>query len=126
MKRRTNRRRDEQRVRNWPACGVTPILKDSEPVSPTVKPLLIAGWQRFDAGVVIDAIDEALKKTDDKIARCHLTHSRRYMVDFEKRHPSGVIPRLLEKDEFRLTTNVLRIIEAFGATPPKDSEPSSN
>ncbi len=91
-----------------------------------IKPLSIPGWQPFHAGVVILAIDEALKTETDKIARCHLTHSRRYMTEFEQRHPNGVIPRLIDKDEFWSTYTVLRIIQNFGVIPPKDGFTLSN
>ena len=88
--------------------------------------LAIRGWQAFHSDVVIRAIDKALESETDKIARCHLTHSRRYMTEFGQRHPAGVIPRLMDKDEFWHTVTVLRIIKHFGITPPKDGFTLSN
>ena len=89
-------------------------------VSRKIKPLSIPGYQRFHAGVVILSIDEALKTETDKMSRTHLIHSRRYMSEFEQRHPNGVIPRLMDKDELGFTYTVLRIIKNLGVIQPKD------
>jgi len=78
----------------------------------------IPGWQTFHAGVVIRAIDEALGTETNKTARIHLTHSRRYMSEFDARHPDGVIPKLMDKEELSFTCFVLRILGLLGVHPP--------
>ena len=42
------------------------------------------------------------------------------MSEFEQRHPNGVIPRLMDKDELWITYTVLRIIKNLGVIQPKD------
>ena len=79
-----------------------------------------AGYQKFHAGVVIRSIDQALKTEPDKHARLNLTNSRRYMVHFLARHPSGAIPRQMDELEFWLTAYVLSALKHWGVRPPKD------
>ncbi len=75
-------------------------------------------WLTFHAGNVIRAIDVALKTETNAVSRYHLMHSRRYMTEFEQRHPNGVIPRLMNRNELRITSNVLIILKHFGINPP--------
>jgi len=85
-----------------------------------MKTISIPGYQRFHAGVVIRAIDKALQTETDKIARYHLKHSRTYLCEFEKRHPAGVIPRQMSKDEFTFAFVVLKILKMLGVRPPPE------
>jgi len=86
-----------------------------------MKNINISGYLPFHARPVIEAIDEALQSETDRVTLMRLKHSRTYMRDFEKRHPDGVIPRLLRKsdlDDFAMTCVVLSILQAFGVRSP--------
>ena len=83
-----------------------------------MKTISIPGYQIFHAGIVLRAIEQALQTETDKIARCHLIHSRQYMCEFEERHPDGVIASQMDRDEFSFCLTVLLILKSVGVLPP--------